>query len=307
VNVLIAGASGLVGGRLVRCLASSRDIHIRATSRSERLWPPGVEGCVADLGRPETLTDACSGIDVVVNLSSMPERLCAADPQGALRVNGGGTLALVSAAAEAAVQRFVHLSTSKVYGKNLGGLVTEATACQPQSHYGITHHLAECYVRTQFQNSVSFRLANGFGAPVDDTRGWNIILNSMCREAVVHRRITITTSGQTWRNFVPLQDVVRALHFAITGLPRGTYNLGAHESMTLRAAAQLVSEICSDALNFLPSISTGTGGAGEDQGRLDYSIKKLADTGFNWTGSTGEEIRDTLLIAHRAFGPHLLG
>ena len=69
-KVLVAGASGLIGGRLVQSLLESTDFEVRAASRIERTWPCGVEGWVTDFARPELLTEACRGADAVVNLAS---------------------------------------------------------------------------------------------------------------------------------------------------------------------------------------------------------------------------------------------
>src|ERR1700730_12475361 len=230
-RMLITGASGLVGGRLIGHLRRSGDVQLRAASRIMRTWPDGVEGCVIDISQTATLRDACREMDAVVNLSSMAERLCLIDPQAALRVNGGGTLALVLAAANVGVSRFVQVSTYKVYGNNPAGLHTEETPCKPQSHYAITHRVAEDYVTSQHPKSVVFRLANGFGAPIEASMDcWDIVVNEMCRQAETDRQITIRSSGQAWRNFVPMHDVLCALQSAAIDLPAGTYNLGSPQS-----------------------------------------------------------------------------
>jgi UDP-glucose 4-epimerase len=302
-RVLITGASGFVGGRLIAYLRESGDLQLRAASRIVRTWPEGVEGCVIDIARPATLRDACREMDAVINLSSMAERFCSIDPQIALRVNAGGTLALVLAAASAGVSRFVQVSTSKVYGNNPGGLLTEETPCKPQSPYAVTHRAAEDYVTSQHPKGVVFRLANGFGAPIDaGVNCWNLIVNEMCRQAAVERRITIRSSGQAWRNFVPMHDVVRALQAAATGLPHGTYNLGSSQSMQLRSVAERVAQVCREMLGFSPSVNTTAAVEGEQTVPLDYRIEKLARAGFKPTASFDEEVGRTLLAAQGAFG-----
>lgn len=301
-RVLVTGASGLVGGRLIRHLLEYKnDVQVRAASRVVRAWPAGVEGCVTDHGQPRTLDDACKQVDAVVNLASMAERLCALDPHAALRVNGGGTLALAAAASNAGVSRFVQVSTCKVYGKHLDGVVTEDTPCQPSSHYAITHRAAEDYALSQHPNSVVLRVANGFGVPVDVAADcWDIIVNQMCREAAMDRRIVIRSSGRAWRNFVPMHDVVRALRSATTDLPAGLYNMGSSQSVTLRGVAERVAAVCAKTLEWLPSISVGAPVEGERCVPLDYRIDKLARAGFTPTASFDEEVSGTLLASLRA-------
>jgi uncharacterized protein YbjT (DUF2867 family) len=68
--IVVAGATGNVGGELVRALADAGEA-VRALSR--RPAPPGlpegVEGVVGDLDRPEFLADVFDGVDGVFLLS----------------------------------------------------------------------------------------------------------------------------------------------------------------------------------------------------------------------------------------------
>lgn len=303
-RVLIAGASGLVGGRLIRYVLELGDMQVRAASRIQRMWPGGVEGCVTDLASPSTLSDACEGIDAVINLASMGERACARDPYAALLVNDGGTLALASAAAKAGAARFVQVSTYKVYGDNPTGTVTEETPCRPRSHYAITHRSAEDYAALQHSDAVVLRLANGFGVPVGAAEGaWDIIVNEMCRQSAMDRQITIRSSGLAWRNFIPLSDVVRALHSAATGsLRAGTYNLGSPQSMTLRCLAERIAKVCRATLGFTPEVSIRALPSGDQPEPLEYRIEKLAMAGFTPTASFDDEVSRTLLAARDVFG-----
>jgi UDP-glucose 4-epimerase len=259
---------------------------------------------VADIGAPETLVAPCQDVDVVINLASMSERACRLDPMGALRVNAGGTFGLASAAASAGARRFVQVSTYKVYGNALQGHVTEDTVCRPQSHYAITHRAAEDYVLSQHPNSVVLRLANGFGAPVDPAVDcWDIVANDFCRQAAVGRHIRIRSSGLAWRNFVPMEDVVRALCAAALELPANIYNLGLRQSQSLRDLAVRVVRVCQETLGFQPSVTCGPPGPDEVHQPLDYRIDRLAAAGFEASASFDAELSRTLVMAQKAFGP----
>ncbi len=301
--VLVTGASGLVGGRLLQHVAALTGIRARAASRLSRAWPPGIDGCVIDPARPETMREAMAGIDAVVNLASIAEPAAARDPIEALKVNAGGALTAATAAAEAGVARFVQVSTYKVYGNNPAGHITEATATAPRSAYAISHRTAEDYVQSAHRGAVVLRLANGFGAPANDAEGaWSVIVNDLCRQAVVDRRIVLRSSGRAWRNFIPLSEVVRALVFAASADLDGIYHLGSSQSCTLREAATAVAGACEVTLGFTPDVSFGPAAADELPPQpLEFSIRRLAAAGFTPAPTFAEEAGRTLLAAQRLF------
>lgn len=112
---LVVGATGMVGGRAARGLTEAGGA-VRALVRNpegrpeaEALRDTGIEVVPGDLTRPDTLVAACRGVDVVVcTATSMP------DPgeDGLRRVDRDGVQALIDAAEEAGVARFVYVSFS---------------------------------------------------------------------------------------------------------------------------------------------------------------------------------------------------
>ena len=112
---LVVGATGFVGGQVARGLRE-RGIPVRALVRGGMSHPKagelraaGIEVVDGDVTRPESLSPACHGMDVVVStVTSMPT---GAD-DGLRRVDHDGTLALIDAAERAGVAKFVYVSYS---------------------------------------------------------------------------------------------------------------------------------------------------------------------------------------------------
>jgi uncharacterized protein YbjT (DUF2867 family) len=94
--ILITGASGTVGGEVVKALGGGATVRAGYRTRPQNI-PKGVESVALDFDRPETIRPALAGVDTVFLLSTMvdPERK------------------VVDEAKRAGVQRIVKLS---VYG-----------------------------------------------------------------------------------------------------------------------------------------------------------------------------------------------
>lgn len=108
--ILVAGATGSLGGRIARELLGRGDA-VRVLVRPESNFPPleaaGAEVALGDLRNAATLRLACEGVDFVISTASATRR---ADdtPEN---VDARGTQNLIDAAREAGVRHFVVVST----------------------------------------------------------------------------------------------------------------------------------------------------------------------------------------------------
>lgn len=117
--ILVTGATGNVGGEVVRALVSAgEEVRglIRSDSDRSRL-PAGVEAAVGDLNRPETLTSALAGVRGVHLLSGydgMPELLAEARRAGVEHVVLQSSSAVPDGDLSNAVARYHILSEAAV-------------------------------------------------------------------------------------------------------------------------------------------------------------------------------------------------
>jgi nucleoside-diphosphate-sugar epimerase len=144
--VLLTGATGFIGGRLAaRLAADGRPVRclVRPSADTSRLSCLDVELAVGDVTGPETLTGAMAGVSHVVHCAAMvSDWATVAEIES---VNVAGTRNLLAAGVAAGVKRFVHLSTTDVYG-HPGG---DAAITESQRPAGFSNWYAETKLRAE--------------------------------------------------------------------------------------------------------------------------------------------------------------
>ena len=128
--VLVTGASGFVGGKLVdRLLAAGRRVRAYSRRPLPDLAARGVEIVLGELAEPAPLARACTGSATVFHVAA---RVGVWGPAAEFhQVNVAGTANLLAAARAAGVSRFVYTSSpSVVYsGGDLRGTDESAPLC----------------------------------------------------------------------------------------------------------------------------------------------------------------------------------
>ena len=140
--VLLTGGFGNLGGRVAAALNNQGRWDIRLASRSHTAapaWAPLAEVIHLDVLDAEDVARSCKGVSAVVHLAALNDRLAAQDPELAESILGFGTHALVNAAIENNVQRFIFMSTAHVYSSPLQGVITESTSTTNQHPYATSH------------------------------------------------------------------------------------------------------------------------------------------------------------------------
>lgn len=315
--VLVTGARGYLGGRLVQALAT--DMRVTGTSRGAASPPPGwpanarllpLDPATQD---EATLAAALKGQDAVMHLAAPNEIESAADPAGSLVSGGVATVKLLRAAIAAGCKRFVFLSTIHVYGAPLPGRIDEATPANPSHSYAVIHRTAEDFVRAAHARGeiegVVLRLSNGIGAPAwPGVDRWTVIGNDLCRQAVETGRVVLRSSGLQWRDFILLPDFTRAVRHVLE-LPRptlgdGVFNLGGRLPLRMLDVAELVAARSTALLGRDILVQRPEPAPGERYPTIDFVIDKLAATGFTPSpaAALADEIDATLRLCRAAFG-----
>lgn len=291
-RVLITGGFGYLGGRLALCFANHPKYETVLGSRQKRtapLWLPKAEVVQTEWDSPDRLQQICDSVEVIVHSAGMNAQDCSSDPVAALQFNGVATARLLQAAIRAGVKRFIYLSTAHVYGSPLRGIITEETCPASLHPYATSHRAGEDVIGAASLageiEGIVIRLSNSYGVPAcKNANCWMLLVNDLCRQVVLTRRIVLRSSGLQRRDFVPLADVSRAMvHFVempTKDHARDLFNLGGGFALSVREMASLIQERCEFVFGFKPECVCPEPKPDEVSDKLDFRIDALQESGF---------------------------
>lgn len=184
-RVLITGAGGFIGNRMWRVFAQRRGLTCRGMLHTEdnggRALRRFSETVVADLLDEKALARACEGVDAIIHCAG-PAPFFDEDDGVAVHRRMDehleGTRKLLAAAADAGVERFIHLSSVRAVGRPGLLVADESWVTAPDSLFGQgklgIEHLVLITARRTGMAAVNLRLAPVYGHGCGGDLGWLI-------------------------------------------------------------------------------------------------------------------------------------
>jgi dTDP-glucose 4,6-dehydratase len=254
---LVTGAGGFIGSHLVEELCR-RGAPVRALARYNGRGDTGwlaelddtcrddVEIVLGDVRDPDQMRRLVDGCDTVFHLAALigiPYSYVS--PRQNLDTNAGGTLNLLEAARDLGISRFVHTSTSEVYGSAQYVPIDEQHPLVGQSPYSASKIAAD-------QMTVSY--AKSFDLPAVIVRPFNTFGPRQSMRAVIP---TIATQAlwsdsirlgalETTRDFTFVRDTATGFICAAEAgdeVVGHTFNLGVGKEITVAELAELIRDV----------------------------------------------------------------
>ena len=214
-TVLVTGAAGTVGNYVVG-LAEAAGFRVIASD----LHPNGIAQPVRGEIRPGDIRERAfldklvTGVDHVIHTAAM---LDVGTPESTLSaVNTEAVVSLYDAAARAGAKRFVHVSTSMIYGLGQEGALTEDARVLPRGPHGRTKHQGEvALIERSRKGGPPWTIVRP--APVYGRRGRHLGAALLVVGPVLRLGSPILPrwKGGPTSTFVHAEDVARALVFVL--------------------------------------------------------------------------------------------
>ncbi len=249
-RILVTGGAGFIGSHVVDAFV--RDGHDVAVvddlsmGRREQVHPAARFHHV-DIRRREALEEIfrAEQPEVVDHHAAQGNlRRSMAEPSFDASVNILGSLNLLELSLAYRVRKFIYSSSGgAVYGEPQGLPVDETHPIRPRSAYGVSKYAVEQYLDL-FDSGLDhaiLRYANVYG-PRQDPRGEAGVVAIFSRQMLSDRRPTIFGDGTKTRDYVHVDDIVRAnLLVAGEGEAAGrVFNLGLGREVSDRQIFELV-------------------------------------------------------------------
>ncbi len=253
-SALVTGGAGFIGSHLVDTLVSAGCNVAVLDNLSSGNYSnlKHLEGQFAfyqdDIRDQRAISVAAESCEVIFHLAaivSVPQTI--ENPVDSAAVNDTGTLFVLDAARKKKVKRVIFASSCAVYGDDRKLPKQEDMVPKPQSPYAVQKLAAEYYARVYHElydlDAAVLRYFNVYGPRQDPSSAYSGVISIFMTKALHNEPAVIYGDGNQSRDFIYVQDVVRANLLAATakGVGGQVMNIGTGSSVVIN---QLWKAIC---------------------------------------------------------------
>jgi UDP-glucose 4-epimerase len=251
-KVLVTGGAGFIGSHLVDGLADCkvRVLDDLSTGKPQNLAAAQARADVklfrGDIRDRRFVAELLSDTDVVFHLACRGVRHSIGNPLESHQVNAEGTLILLEEARRAKVERFVHVSSSEVYGTARYAPMDENHPTFPETVYGAAKLAGECYARAYHQtyglSTVVIRPFNNFGPRSHHEGDCGEVIPRFVVWAFNGNPPIIFGDGTQTRDFIFVEETAHWLRTAAEcdALVGQTINLGSGRETSVNELAEII-------------------------------------------------------------------
>ncbi len=253
---LVTGGAGFIGSSLCKRLVAEgcfvRVVDNLLTGKRSNLASimDKIEIVEADMGEPEVARSVMQGIDVVLHEGALPSvPRSVDDPASSHRHCVDATFALLLAARDAQVKRFVYAASSSAYGDTPTLPKVETIRPDPLSPYAVGKLVGEYYcsvfAKVYGLETISLRYFNVFGPQQDPASQYAAAIPAFVTAILKGQPPTIYGDGEQSRDFTYIDNVVHAnlLAARATKTAGQVVNVACGEAVTVNAIIGMINRL----------------------------------------------------------------
>ena len=250
-NIAVVGASGYIGSQIVRALAAL-DARILCVSRSKIQFETPYEWITGSVSDYQIWHQVIDRADVILHLAGNTSLYDAErDPYTSLKDTTLPITHLINAARVLGkTPKVIYASTATVYGLMEEFPVPETAATDPITSYDLYKYFAEMTLmlatRNKELNATILRLSNVYGPSQHSCRSPDRgVLNKVAAMALESKEIFLYGNGEYIRDYVYIDDVVRAFLSAavVSDSIGGVFNIGSGVGTSVKQVFESVAQI----------------------------------------------------------------
>ena len=239
-KILVTGATGFIGSRLVPRLAREHDLVAVARPGSGMSGGEEVKWVEQDLTQPLSREALPARLDAVIHLAQ--SRLYKQFPEGAadvFEINVQSTFRLLEYAREVRASHFVFASTGGVYGSS-DKAVSETDRLNPLNFYLSSKYGAESLVTSydRFLTTVIFRFFFVYGPGQTQ-----MMVPTLLGRVLSGQEIIVEGDPGLRMNPIYVDDATRVFEPALGLEQANLFNVAGSEAVTLTELVQLMAEV----------------------------------------------------------------
>lgn len=318
-NILIAGATGLIGSCLVEVLMKnpSLNYNVYALGRNECRAKRRFSEFFDNKAFHFIKFDVTKSLDkdicfdyIIHTASDANPHFYVAQPVEVMKANVNGVINLMEYGLCHDMKRFLYVSSGEIYGEGNGGVLSEdysgyIDCLKPRSCYPSSKRAAETlcvsYIEEYGADAVIARPCHVYGPHFTDSD--NRVYAQFIRNVLGGNDIVLKSAGTQLRSWCYVVDCVSALLYILLKGEKGhAYNIADKNScVTIRELAEMIAKIGGRRVNMVVPDDSESKGYNVVTNSV-FSTTKLESLGWSVCGSMEEKLRKTILCEREIYG-----
>ena len=287
-NYLVTGAAGFIGSAIAKKLVEENNNVVTIDNFStefKRNVPEKVE-TIEGNDFDETVLNKLNGrnFDAIIHIAGQSSgEISFEKPVYDLQTNAQSTLMLLNYARKTGCKNFIFASSMSVYGDHKERQVDENTFAVPKSFYAVGKLASENYMRIFSQEyglkCTALRFFNVYGIGQNMENLKQGMASIYLAQAIKSKHIIIKGTGERFRDFVYISDVVEAVRKSLereAGNDFEIYNVSTNKPTLVKDIIKLIV----DNVNFDLTYEYVDGTPGDQFGIYGNNVKIKKDLGW---------------------------